>query len=203
MNEILLRADLVGLPEPHRGKVRDVYDLGDELLIVTTDRTSAFDVILNEGIPDKGRVLNSLSLFWFHHFSDHVAHHALDSSWEALPDAVRAGGPIYCGRVLRARKARPLPVEWIVRGFIAGSLWDAYEHQKPLAWDLDLPPGLTRGQALAEPVFTPSTKATTGHDEPLSYDGLENLIGRNWPGPPGTTAWPCSRRPRPARARVA
>jgi phosphoribosylaminoimidazole-succinocarboxamide synthase len=178
MNEILLRADLVGLPEPHRGKVRDVYDLGDELLIVTTDRTSAFDVILNEGIPDKGRVLNSLSLFWFHHFSDQVAHHALDSSWDALPDAVRAGGPIYRGRVLRARKARPLPVEWIVRGFIAGSLWDAYEHHKPLAWDLDLPRGLTRGQALAEPVFTPSTKATTGHDEPLSYDALENLIGR-------------------------
>lgn len=179
MSEILLQADLPGLPEPRRGKVRDVYDLGDELLIVTTDRISAFDVVLGEGIPDKGRVLNSLSLFWFNHFGDRIRHHALDSSWDALPAAVRAAGSVYRGRCLRARKAAALPAEWIIRGFIAGSLWDAYENNRPIAWEIDLPKGLTRGQKLSAPIFTPSTKAESGHDEPLSYAGLEALIGKD------------------------
>jgi len=178
MSEILLRAELPGLPEPRRGKVRDIYDLEHELLIVTTDRTSAFDVVLGEGIPDKGRVLNGLSLHWFNYFGDRLHHHALDSSWEALPEAVRQAGPAYRGRVLRARKADPLPVEWIVRGYIAGSLWDDYERGRPLKWTLDLPEGLTRGQQLKEPVFTPSTKATSGHDEPLSYTELDDLVGK-------------------------
>jgi phosphoribosylaminoimidazole-succinocarboxamide synthase len=177
MSEILVRADLPGLPAPRRGKVRDIFDLGDELLIVTTDRTSAFDVILGEGIPDKGRVLNSLSLFWFDRLGDRTRHHALDSSWNALPDAVRQAGPVYRGRVLRARKARPLPVEWIVRGYIAGSLWEAYSNGRPLVWDVALPAGLTRGQALPEPIFTPSTKAESGHDEPISYQELDALVG--------------------------
>jgi len=178
MSEILLRAELPGLPEPRRGKVRDIYELEDELLIVTTDRTSAFDVVLGEGIPDKGRVLNGLSLFWFQHFGDRLHHHALDSTWEALPEAVRKAGPAYRGRVLRARKAEPLPVEWIIRGYIAGSLWDDYEHGRRLKWELDLPKGLTRGQQLEKPVFTPSTKATSGHDEPLSYAELASLVGK-------------------------
>ncbi|MBN2490365.1 MAG: phosphoribosylaminoimidazolesuccinocarboxamide synthase [Planctomycetes bacterium] len=177
MNEILLRTDLPGLPEPRRGKVRDVYDLGDELLIVTTDRTSAFDVVLGEGIPDKGRILNSLSLFWFRELSGRTRHHALDSAWEVLPEAVRRAGPAYRGRVLRARKARPLPVEWIVRGYLAGSLWEAYRDARPLVWELALPAGLSRGQALPEPIFTPSTKAATGHDEPISYAVLDGLVG--------------------------
>lgn len=177
MSEILLRTELPGLPEPRRGKVRDIYDLDKELLIVTSDRTSAFDVVLGEGIPDKGRVLNSLSLFWFNHFGSKVNHHALDSGWEALPEAVRSAGAAYRGRVLRARKAEALPVEWIIRGFITGSLWEQYERGESLKWDLNLPPDLTRGQELEDPVFTPSTKAETGHDLPLSYAEVQKTVG--------------------------
>jgi len=179
MSEILLRADLPGLPEPRRGKVRDVFELDDQLLIVTSDRISAFDVVLGEAIPDKGRVLNSLSLFWFNHFSAKVNHHALDSSWEAMPDVIRSAGAVYKGRVLRARKAEPLPVEWIVRGFITGSLWEQYSSGEPLKWDLNLPRGLKRGEQLNDPVFTPSTKAQAGHDLPLSLSRMEELVGKD------------------------
>lgn len=178
MSEILLRSELPGLPAPRRGKVRDVYDLGDELLLVTTDRLSAFDVILHEGVPDKGRVLNGLSRFWFDRFARDLGleHHALDSSWDALPEAVRAGGDVYRGRVLRGKKAEPLPVEWVVRGFITGSLWEQYERDD-VVWDLGLPAGLSKGDRLTEPVFTPTTKAEAGHDEPIDVPALEDRIG--------------------------
>jgi len=176
MGEALLRSALPGLPEPRRGKVRDVYDLGDELLIVTTDRISAFDVVLAEGIPDKGRVLSSLSRFWFGRFDGVVRHHLLPSAWAELPAAVRAAGDAYRGRTIRAVKADPLPVEWIVRAFITGSLWSQYERGE-VRWSLDLPAGLAKGDRLPQPVFTPTTKAETGHDEPMTFEALDALLG--------------------------
>lgn len=177
MEKTLLRSELPGLPPPRRGKVRDVYDLGDELLLVATDRLSAFDVILPRGIPDKGRVLTGLSRFWFEHFGDRVRHHVLDSSWTALPAAVRRAGDLYRGRVLRVRKAEPLPVEWIVRGYMVGSLWEQYRRGEPHFWVTALPAGLRAGDPLPAPLFTPYTKTVTGHDRPLTREDLVARVG--------------------------
>jgi phosphoribosylaminoimidazole-succinocarboxamide synthase len=167
------------LPWPKRqGKVRDVYDLGDELLIVSTDRISAFDWILSGGIPDKGRVLTGLSRFWFDRLG--VPHHLLGVDLPAtadipvdIPAEERAE---LAGRVMRTRKARVVPFECVVRGYLEGSGWKEYQETGSVC-GIALPSGLKQCDRLPEPIFTPATKAETGHDENVSFETMASAIG--------------------------
>ncbi len=161
----------------HRGKVRDTYDLGDRLLIVATDRISAFDVVLPEGIPDKGAVLTQLSAYWFEKVSGVVPVHFLrladGSSADNLPFALPRE---LAGRSMIVKKARRLEVECVVRGYLAGSGWAEYQRSGRVC-GIPLPDGLHESEALPEPIFTPTTKAEHGHDEPITYTQLQELVG--------------------------
>lgn len=180
-DNVLMTTDLP-LPLSSRGKVRDTYDLGERLLIVTTDRISAFDIVLTEGIPDKGRVLNRLSAFWFGYTRNLLKNHlvaALDNL--KLLDKYRPvpgyAFPDYLfGRSMLVKKAERLPVECVARGYLAGSAWDEYR-QKGTISGFTLPKGLLESQELPEPLFTPTTKADVGHDEPLSSDEMNQITG--------------------------
>jgi len=170
------------LPLLSRGKVRDTYDLGERLLIVTTDRISAFDVILPHAIPDKGLVLNQLSAFWFGHTSHLVKNHlvAVIDNLSLLDDYRPHPGftfPDYLlGRSMIVNKAERLPVECVVRGYLAGSAWEEYRDKGTVS-NLPIPHGLLESQALPELLFTPTTKADAGHDEPLTLDEMKKLTG--------------------------
>ncbi|MGE5551656.1 MAG: phosphoribosylaminoimidazolesuccinocarboxamide synthase [Bacteroidota bacterium] len=170
------QTNLPGLPCPRRGKVRDLYDLGAELLIVATDRVSAFDVVLPDPIPDKGRVLNGLASFWFRLTEPLMPNHFLTDDVDSFPDGLRAFRDTLAGRSMLVRKTEVLPVECVVRGYLAGSAWQEYRRAGG-AGGRALPAGLTESQRLPEPLFTPTTKAETGHDEPLSFSELEGLVG--------------------------
>jgi phosphoribosylaminoimidazole-succinocarboxamide synthase len=175
MSETLYESRIDGLPLAFRGKVRDVYDLGDALLIVASDRLSAFDVVLPTPIPDKGRVLSSLSRFWFERTRHIVANHLLD---RRLEDVVP---PAWIerlrGRSQIVRKARPLPVEAVVRGYLAGSGWEEYQRGGTVC-GLPLPAGLRQADRLPAPIFTPSTKAPQGeHDQNISFADVERRLG--------------------------
>ncbi len=172
----LLRAELPHLSPPTRGKVRDVFDLGDRLLIVTTDRISAFDVVMQNGIPNKGYILNQISAFWFDHF-DSIPNHILSTRDTDIDQAVHGRHPELYGRTMIARKAKPLPIECVARGFISGSLYKEYLKEGGAIHGLDLPDRLTDGAALPEPIFTPATKAQTGHDVNISFDQAADLVG--------------------------
>jgi phosphoribosylaminoimidazole-succinocarboxamide synthase len=168
--------DAVGLPHVHRGKVRDLYDAGDDrLLMVASDRLSAFDVVMAEPVPDKGRVLTAMSAHWFAEVGDVVGNHLLSTDLADLPPVARR--PELTGRVMLCRTADMLPVECIVRGFVAGSAWKEYRssgtiHGMPAAR------GLVEADRLPEPVFTPSTKAAVGdHDENITFDRAVELLG--------------------------
>lgn len=174
---ILLETDLPTLKLHKRGKVRDIYDLGDRLLIVATDRISAFDVILPTGIPDKGRVLTALSRFWFDRTRDLVPNHLITTEVEELPEGCRPHREILAGRSMLVRKADPLPLECIVRGYLSGSGWQEYRRQGSVC-GIPLPPGLVESARLPEPLFTPSTKAEGGaHDENIPYERAVELVG--------------------------
>jgi phosphoribosylaminoimidazole-succinocarboxamide synthase len=171
-------ADL-GLPYVHSGKVRDIYAVDDHrLLMVTTDRISAFDVVMREPIPDKGRVLTAMSAFWFAQLADVVPGHLLSTDLADLPASVQAaaGDADLAGRVMLTRRADMLPVECIVRGYITGSAWKEYRRSGTMH-GAALPPGLVEAERLPEPVFTPSTKAAEGHDENISLAAAADLIG--------------------------
>ena len=159
-----------------RGKVRDVYDLGDRLLVVTTDRISAFDVVLPTPIPDKGAVLNQLSLFWFDLLKDVVPNHVLASDVDAYPAELRLHREQLAGRSMLVRKTEPLPVECVVRGFLAGSGWKDYKASGAVC-GIALPSGLRESDRLDPPIFTPSTKAEVGHDENISFAVVEKTLG--------------------------
>ncbi|MFH0942070.1 MAG: phosphoribosylaminoimidazolesuccinocarboxamide synthase [Chloroflexota bacterium] len=182
MTDSVLITTELPLPLASRGKVRDTYDLDERLLIVTTDRISAFDVILPDGIPDKGLVLNQLSAFWFGHTRRLVKNHlvAMLDNLSLLNDYRPHPGftfPAYLvGRSMLVKKAERLPVECVVRGYLAGSAWEEYQKSGALS-GLPLPRGLVESQALPEPLFTPTTKADTGHDEPLSFNEMKKLTG--------------------------
>ena len=159
-----------------RGKVRDIYDLGDRLLIVATDRLSAFDVILPTPIPDKGRVLTQLSLFWFEKLKGIVPHHvisATDFSGELAPHAETLRG-----RSMIVRRTQPVPIECVARGYISGSGWKDYRATGGIC-GIPLPAGLKESDRLPEPIFTPATKATTGHDENISFEETASQIGES------------------------
>ena len=178
MHNVLLSTDFPDLPRAGRGKVRDIYDLGETLLIVTTDRISAFDVIMNEGIPGKGYVLTQISAWWFRLMEDIIPNHLISTDVRDFPAACRKYADLLEGRSMLVRKARPLPVECIVRGYLAGSGWKEYRKSGSVC-GIALPPGLLESARLAEPIFTPSTKAEIGgHDENITFDRMAELCGK-------------------------
>ena len=174
MTRILQETHFAGLTPAARGKVRDIYDLGDKLLIIATDRLSAFDVILPTPIPDKGRVLTQLSLFWFDLLQDVVPNHVLSST--EFPAAFNAFREELDGRSMIVRKTQPLPIECVVRGYVSGSGWKDYKSTGKIC-GIPLPEGLQESDRLPEPIFTPATKAATGHDENISFEQAATLVG--------------------------
>lgn len=169
---------LPGLPPPRRGKVRDVYDLGETLLVVATDRISAFDVVLAPGIPGKGAILTQLSTFWFRKFDALVPNHLLETDAAAFPPELAGFSGLLSGRSVLARKCRVVPFECVARGYLAGSGWKDYRRSGAVC-GVPLPPGLSEAARLSEPVFTPATKAEEGHDENVSFDAMANVVGRD------------------------
>jgi len=167
----------ISLPYVHSGKVRDIYAVGDDrLLMVTSDRMSAFDVVMAEPIPHKGRVLTAMSAFWFEVLGDVVGSHLISTEVGDLPDGVSDGGDDLEGRIMLCHKAEMLPIECIVRGYLSGSAWKEYGKSGTMHGQA-LPAGLQESDQLPDAVFTPSTKAETGHDENISYDQAVDLVG--------------------------
>jgi phosphoribosylaminoimidazole-succinocarboxamide synthase len=168
-NEVLLETNLPGLKRYARGKVRDIYEDGDRLLIVATDRISAFDYILATGIPSKGRVLTQMTLFWLDFLRDIVPNHLLSTDVTGLP-------PEYEGRSMWVRRAEMIQVEFVARGYLAGSGWKDYQKTGAIC-GIPLPSSLRESDVLPEPIFTPATKAQSGHDENVPYDTVVSMIG--------------------------
>ena len=159
-----------------RGKVRDIYDLGEHLLLVATDRISAFDVVLPDGIPGKGRVLTQISIFWFKQMEGIVRNHIASTDVKAFPEKLQRYAGILEGRSMLVKKTRPIPVECIVRGYLSGSGWKEYK-ETGMVCGIKLPEGLVESSRLAEPIFTPSTKADKGHDVNISIAEVQEIIG--------------------------
>lgn len=177
MSTIVRESNLPGLKLVNRGKVRDIYDLGENLLIVTSDRLSAFDVIMNEGIPKKGQVLNQISIFWFNQMADIIPNHIIATEVSDFPAETHVYRAQLEGRSMLVKKATPLPVECIVRGYVSGSGWKEYQ-QKGSICGIALPEKLLESAILPEPIFTPSTKAELGeHDENISFAETVRLCG--------------------------
>ncbi len=174
----LLHTALPGLPPPRIGKVREVYDLGTELLIVATDRISAFDVVMANGIPDKGQILNQMSAFWFGLLADVCPNHILSVRDADIASRFNEPHPELAGRTTLAKKAKPLPIECVARGYISGSLFKEYQSLGGSVHDLGLTDGLLNSGILPEPIFTPATKATEGHDENISFARAADMVGR-------------------------
>ena len=162
------------LPLARRGKVRDVYDLGDSFLFVATDRISAFDVVLSPGIPDKGKILNQISNFWFEHFPA-VDNHLLETNFDQFPSEVRSHGELR-GRSVLVRKCSVIPIECVARGYLVGSGWSEYK-QSGTVCGIRLDEGLKVASKLREPIFTPATKEETGHDENISFERMAEIVG--------------------------
>jgi phosphoribosylaminoimidazole-succinocarboxamide synthase len=173
---VILETHLDGLPLARRGKVRDVYDVGEHLLIVATDRISAFDYVLGSGIPDKGRVLTQLSAFWFQQIADLTPHHLISVDVEDFPTALQPHREILRGRSMLVRKTSPLPVECVARGYLSGSGWKEYQKTGAIC-AISLPGGLRESDRLPAPIFTPATKAETGHDENISEAEAGKIVG--------------------------
>ena len=175
--EAMTTIDIPGLKRVGSGKVREIFDLGDRLLMVSTDRISAFDYVLPNGIPDKGRVLTQLSRHWFSLTSDIVGNHLLDAGGISLPSGLAPHAALLEGRSMIVRKAKMFPVECVVRGYLAGS-----GHKEYLATGstsgVKLPPGLQLASRLPDLIFTPATKAASGHDENISFQKMEQIVGR-------------------------
>jgi len=171
---MILETNFAGLKLRARGKVRDIYDLGDRLLLVATDRLSAFDVVMPTPIPDKGRVLTQLSLFWFDKLSSVVPNHVLTAT--QFDGVLAPYAEELAGRAMVVRKAEPILVECVVRGYLAGSGWKEYQKTRAVC-GIALPAGLLESSRLPEPIFTPSTKASSGHDENISMDEVKKIAG--------------------------
>jgi len=176
MNEPILQLDLPGVKKVRSGKVREVFDLGDSFLLVASDRISAFDVIMPNGIPRKGEVLTQISHFWFRQFSSLVPNHLLAGAEDPLPKLLQPFGAQLARRSMIVKKAKPLAIECIVRGYLSGSGWKEYKKSQTVC-GLSLPGGLTESAELPEPIFTPSTKAEAGHDENISFAEACKITG--------------------------
>jgi len=173
----VLQTDFPGLTLVNRGKVRDLYEVEGHLLMVATDRISAFDVVMDDPIPKKGEVLTRLSLFWFDYLGDILPNHLITADVDEYPEACRPYRDELAGRSMLVRKLKPLPVECIVRGYLSGSFWKAYQKDTTVC-GVQLPAGLRESEQLPEPLFTPSTKAEQGeHDENISIEQMAEIIG--------------------------
>ncbi|GFO60427.1 phosphoribosylaminoimidazole-succinocarboxamide synthase [Geomonas silvestris] len=178
MTTPVLNTDFPGLKLAARGKVRDIYDLGEQLLIVTTDRISAFDVIMNEGIPNKGYVLTQISAFWFRQMEGIIKNHIISTEVKDFPAECQPYADVLAGRSMLVKKAQPLAAECIVRGYISGSGWKDYQKTGAIC-GIQLPAGLKESDRLPEPIFTPSTKAELGtHDENISFEQMCAICGK-------------------------
>jgi phosphoribosylaminoimidazole-succinocarboxamide synthase len=173
---VVLKTDLDGVKFLRSGKVRDIYEVDDYLLIIATDRVSAFDVVLPNGIPGKGRVLNQISLFWFNQVKNLVDNHIVSANVDEFPASLRKFKNILEGRSVLVKRAKPLPVECIVRGYITGSGWKDYQKTGTVC-GIKLPEGLVESQKLPEPIYTPSTKAEVGHDVNISFEETIKILG--------------------------
>ena len=179
MTDVIIQTDFPDLKLARRGKVRDVYDVGEHLLIVTTDRISAFDVVLPNGIPGKGRVLTQISIFWFSRMTGIIENHIVATDVRDYPPELQKYASILEGRSMLVKKAKPLTVECIARGYLSGSGWKEYL-QKDTLCDIPLPKGLVESARLDSPLFTPSTKAEAGHDINISFEETIKLVGREY-----------------------
>ncbi len=180
MKEALTSIEIPGVQPAHSGKVRDIYDLGDKLLLVATDRISAFDCVLPQGIPEKGAVLTQLSKFWFETIPEATPHHMISTDINEFPEPFNQHPEQLKNRSMLVQKAETIPVECIVRGYLAGSGWAEYQ-KKQTAGGILLPAGLRESEQLPEPIFTPTTKAEEGHDQPISFDEMIVQVG-GWEG---------------------
>jgi phosphoribosylaminoimidazole-succinocarboxamide synthase len=177
LDSVLIRTDFPDLKLKASGKVRDVYEIDEnQLLFIASDRISAFDYVLATGIPHKGRVLNQISLFWFDFLADVVPNHLVTANVDKYPASVRKYADQLRGRSMLVRRAEIFPVECIVRGYLSGSGWKEYRATGKVS-GIALPAGLQESDALADPIFTPSTKATSGHDENISFDQMCDVVG--------------------------
>ena len=174
----LLQLDLPGVPKVRSGKVREMFDLGDRLLMVASDRISAYDVVMPNGIPRKGEVLTMFSHFWFNRVADLVPNHLLANADEPLPETVQSHADQIGRRAMVVKKAQPLAIECVVRGYLAGSGWKEYQKQGTVC-GISLPDGLENSSQLPDPIFTPATKAEEGHDENINFDEAVNIVGKN------------------------
>jgi len=175
-NEPILQLDLPGVKKIRSGKVRDIFDLGDALLLVASDRISAFDVIMPNGIPRKGEVLTQISHFWFEKFVSLVPNHLLAKANDPLPKNLQPFANKLARRSMIVKKAKPLAIECVVRGYLSGSGWKEYKKSQTVC-GIQLPAGLTESAELPEPIFTPSTKAEVGHDENISFEQAKKIAG--------------------------
>ncbi len=176
-DRLVLTTEMPDIGIPRRGKVRDIYDLPEHLLLIATDRISAFDVVLPNGIPGKGKILTQISLFWFKKMEDIITNHVVATDVDDYPAGLRKYRDLLEGRSMLVRKAKPMPVECIVRGYLSGSGWNEYR-EKGTVCGIKLPRGLVESSRLEEPVFTPSTKAEAGHDINISFGETEKIVGR-------------------------
>ncbi len=175
MANVLLKTEIKGAHLINRGKVRDIYDAGENLLFVTTDRISAFDVVMNSGIPFKGIVLSQISKYWFERTKGIVENHFITDEVKEYPVPFNKYPELLKGRSMLVKKANPFPVECIVRGYLSGSLWKEYQ-KSPHLYGYVLPENLQNSSKLPSPIFTPSTKAETGHDINISYDDMQKIV---------------------------
>jgi len=179
MKTNVIKTDFPKLKLLKRGKVRDIYDIGDTLLIVTTDRISAFDVVMPDPIPDKGKILTEISLFWFDVMKPLIENHVISSNTDDYPEECKEYAEILEGRSMLVKKTKPLPIECVVRGYISGSGWKSYQESGDIC-GIKLPDGLTESEKLTEAIFTPSTKEEVGtHDVNIDFDEAVNLIGKD------------------------
>ncbi len=178
MDKALRETNLSDVGTPKRGKVRDIYDLGDKLLIVASDRLSAFDVVLPTGIQDKGKVLTKLSVFWFKQIEDIVKNHILEVNVDQYPDVLKKYSNDLRDRSMLVKKAKVIPVECVVRGYLSGSGWSDYKKAGSVC-GIELPRGLVESSKLDKPIFTPTTKAEEGHDMSISFDELIGIVGES------------------------
>ena len=179
LGNVLSKSHFEDLTLVKRGKVRDVYEVDDQLLIVASDRMSAFDVVMDDPIPDKGKILTKLSLFWFKHLASMVENHLISADPADYPEGCRKYKKELEGRSMLVKKAEPLPVECVVRGYLAGSGWSEYRSRGTIC-GIPLPKGLTESEKLPAPIFTPSTKAVGGeHDENISFEEVTRILGKD------------------------
>ena len=177
--DAILETNLPNLEPSLRGKVRDIYDLGDKLLIVATDRISAFDWVEPVGIPDKGKVLTQMSVFWFDRMKDVVKNHLISVDLKDFPEEFRQSPEQFDGRSMLVKKCEMFPVEFVIRGYLAGSGWKEYREHGTVC-GIPLPDGLVEASELDEPIYTPATKATDGHDINISPDEAAKILGDDW-----------------------